>query len=97
MVLDAYLDRIRDILEAAVSRGRGMEVNTYRGRTVAEWRPILELFRDCGGEIVTVGSDAHTPADVGKGVREACALLKELGFSYAATYDKRKPVFHKLG
>lgn len=46
-----------------------MEVNTCRGRTLEEWRPILALYRDCGGELVTVGSDAHTPADVGKGVR----------------------------
>ena len=94
--LERYYDRIRAILRTAVEKGRGMEVNTCRGRTLGEWRPILDLFRDCGGEIVTVGSDAHTPADVARGTREACALLADRGFRYVCTYDKRKPQFHKL-
>lgn len=94
--LEGYYDRIRAILRTAVEHGRGMEVNTYRGRTVAEWKPILELYRDCGGEIVTVGSDAHVPGGVGKGVREALELLAGQGFRYICTYDKRKPVFHTL-
>lgn len=69
VTLNRYQDAIRAILRTAVEKGRGMEVNTCRGRTLEEWRPILALYRDCGGELVTVGSDAHTPADVGKGVR----------------------------
>ena len=80
VTLNRYQDAIRAILRTAVEKGRGMEVNTCRGRTLEEWRPILALYRDCGGEIVTVGSDAHTPADVGKGVRAACALLRECGY-----------------
>ena len=73
-----------------------MEVNTYRGRTIVEWKPILELYRDCGGEILTVGSDAHAPGGVGKGIREAMELITSCSFRYICTYEKRKPVFHKL-
>lgn len=94
--LEGYYDRIRAILRTAVEHGRGMEVNTYRGRTIADWKPILDLYRDCGGEIVTVGSDAHVPGGVGKGIREALELIAGQGFRYVCTYDKRKPVFHKL-
>ena len=94
--LERYYDRILSILRAAAEGGRGMEVNTYRGRTVAEWAPILELYRQAGGEIVTVGSDAHTPEGVGRGVREALELLATHGFRYVCTYEKRKPIFHKL-
>ena len=94
--LERYYDPIRAILRTAVESGRGMEVNTYRGRTITEWRPILELYKDCGGEILTVGSDAHVPAGVGKGIREALELMESCGFRYICTYDKRKPVFHKL-
>ena len=97
VTLNRYQDAIRAILRTAVEKGRGMEVNTCRGRTLEEWRPILALYRDCGGEIVTVGSDAHTPADVGKGVRAACALLRECGFRRVCTYEKHQPVFHTLG
>ena len=94
--LERYYDRILSILRAAAADGRGMEVNTYRGRTVAEWAPILDLYRQAGGEIVTVGSDAHAPEGVGRGVREALDLLAAHGFQYVCTYEKRKPIFHKL-
>ena len=94
--LEPYYGRIRAILRTAVEKGRGIEVNTCRGRTIGDWRPILELYRACGGEIVTVGSDAHTPADVGAGIAEAYGLLADCGFRYVCTYEKRKPVFHKL-
>ena len=97
VTLNRYQDAIRAILRTAVEKGRGMEVNTCRGCTLEEWRPILALYRDCGGELVTVGSDAHTPADVGKGVRAACALLRECGFRRVCTYEKHQPVFHTLG
>lgn len=94
--LDRYEGRLRAILRTAVERGRGVELNTCRGHTLAEWRPVLALYRACGGEIVTVGSDAHTPGDVGKGIRSAYALLADCGFRYVCTYEKHKPVFHKL-
>ncbi len=94
--LDRYTDQLRGIFKAAAERGKGMEINTWRGRTLEGWLPTLRLFRECGGEIVTTGSDAHTPEGVGKGIREACALLKEAGFRYVATYEKRKPKFHTL-
>ena len=96
ITLDPWRDRIRAILEEAVSRGRGMEVNTYRGRTLEAWREILELYRDCGGEIVTVGSDAHIPAHVGKGIPQALELVKACGFAASATYEKHVPIFHTI-
>lgn len=96
VTLNRYQDAIRAILRTAVEKGRGMEVNTCRGRTLEEWRPILALYRDCGGEIVTVGSDAHLPEHVGLGISEACALLQQTGFRYLATYEKRKPELHRL-
>lgn len=59
--LERYRETIRTILRKVVEGGRGIEINTYRGRTIADWRPILELYRDCGGEIVTVRL-GRTPA-----------------------------------
>lgn len=94
--LDRYTDQIRSILRNAVESGRGMEVNTWRGKTLAEWRPILELYRTLRGEIITVGSDAHHPAPLGAGIRDVYAMLAELGFRYVASYHKRKPEFIKL-
>ena len=86
-----YLDRVSEILRTVISKGRGMEVNTYRGRTVRDWVPVLERYRDLGGELVTTGSDAHDPAHAGAGIAEACALLRELGFRYVTVYEGRRP------
>lgn len=94
--LDPYMDRIEAIFRKTIAKGRGIEVNTCRGRNIADWRPILALYRDCGGELVTLGSDAHAPADVGKGLRAAGELLKEMGFPALAVYEKHQPRLVKL-
>ncbi|NCE64899.1 histidinol-phosphatase HisJ family protein [Pseudoflavonifractor sp. 524-17] len=93
VAIDPYLERIDAILKRVAEAGRGMEVNTYCGRTIQPWRPVLERFRAHGGELVTVGSDAHAPQMVGRGIPEAYALLAELGFRYVAVYEKRRPGF----
>lgn len=94
--MDPYYDRIHELLRTAAGLGRGIEINTYRGRTIEEWRPVLERWRDVGGELVTVGSDAHRPEHVGLGVRDAYELLLDTGFRYVAVYERRKPVPIKI-
>lgn len=89
-------ERLREVLSAAVEAGRGIEVNTCRGRTLEQWSPVLRLYRDCGGEIVTVGSDAHAARDIGRGVAQAQELLKQAGFRYQAVYSRRTPQFIRL-
>lgn len=91
-----YLERIRFILTGVAAHGRGIELNTWTGRTLEAWRPILEAYRACGGEFITVGSDAHMSGSIGSGIEEACALLRETGFRYVTTYDKRTPIQIKL-
>ena len=85
------VEQLREILRLAVHNGRSIEVNTYNGRTVDDWRPVLALYREVGGQLVTVGSDAHSPENVAKGVREAYELLADTGFRYVTVYEKRVP------
>lgn len=89
--LDRYEPQLRRIFTTVIGKGKGIEVNTCRGTTIEDWRWTLELYRDCGGDIITLGSDAHRPEDVGKGILEAAELLKDLGFPSIARYSKRKP------
>lgn len=96
ITLDRYQDRLIQILKTVIEHGHGIEVNTHCGGEVEEWRPILKQYRALGGEIVTVGSDAHTPADVGKGCAQAQQLLRETGFRYFCVYQGRKPRWIKL-
>lgn len=89
--LRPWWDRLAEILRTVIRTGRSIEVNTCRGYTVEDWRDILNLYRDLGGTLVTTGSDAHWPQDVGKGISEACALLQTCGFDKIAIYTHRTP------
>lgn len=75
--------------------GKPLEINTSGHRTMGECIPDRELllrFRALGGEYVTLGSDAHVPAYVGKWIDDARALAKACGFRYALTFTQRKPI-----
>ena len=90
--LDPWWDSIDTVLRRVVETGRGIELNTYCGKTVEPWRPILERYRALGGELITVGSDAHFPELVALGIPPAYDLLKDTGFRYVTTYHRHNPV-----
>ena len=95
-----YSDIIDEILKVLVSKGKGLDINTsgYRyglGRTNPQL-DIVKRFKELGGEIVTVGSDAHKPEDVGAYFAEAYAMLKEAGFKYTASFRNKKATMVKL-
>lgn len=96
MDLTDYEDRVRAIFSQVAATGHALEVNTCRGNNLTEWPPLLSWFRECGGEYVTLGSDAHRPQDLAKGLREAAELVEAAGFRYLTTYEKRRPVPRKL-
>lgn len=98
--INDYCDIFREIFEILVPEGKGIEINTgslYRGLDFPHpHRDILKLYRQSGGEIVTVGSDAHKPEYVGYGFDIARELLLESGFRYYCTFSAQKPEFHKI-
>ena len=96
LTLAPYEEQIRGLFETLIQTGRGIECNTTQGHTIAEWAPILQLYRQCGGEILTIGSDAHRPEQVGAGFSDTYRLLQDLGFRWHCTYRNRKPLFHPL-
>ncbi len=94
--LARYQEEIREILRLAIASGRGIEINTWKGQTLAEWLPLLKVYKELGGEIITVGSDAHAPIPLGRGIREAYAMMQDCGFRYVAVYHQRKPEMFRL-
>ena len=94
--LDAYEEQVRVIFTEIARSGHALEVNTWRGADIGDWQPLLYWYRQCGGEFVTLGSDAHDPCDVGRGIGEVIPLIRAAGFEYVTTYEKRRPVLHKL-
>ena len=71
-----------------------LEINTsgFRTKSVLEPFPgknLLHLVREMDIP-VTLGSDSHSPLDVGSYFREAIALLKEIGFKKISFFSHRK-------
>ena len=96
--LATYRDCIAQIMTVLISKGKGIEVNTSGMDRCGDYLPgmeYLKLFKDLGGEIVTVGSDAHAPDRVGQYTSQACEILKDI-FGHVCTFEGRTPVFHKL-
>ena len=78
-----YYDDLSMLYKKLITSGKSLEVNASglrRGDITMPGRDLLSLYRECGGEAVTLGSDAHTAEDVGKGIEEAASMLRELGF-----------------
>lgn len=96
LTFDPHMEQVAEVFRAIIPKGIGIECNTNRGNGFLPDEPILRLYRELGGEIITVGSDAHVPWQVGCRVAQAQELLRECGFRYFATYKKRKPEFHRL-
>ncbi len=42
-------------------------------------RDFLELYRDLGGRIITIGTDSHTPERIGNCVEDGFSLLRNIG------------------
>ena len=96
--LDTHKEVVAEIFKVLIAKGKGIEVNTSGIDRCGDYLPApeyLKLFKDLGGQIVTVGSDAHTAGRVGQYCSDACQIVQDI-FGYVCTFENRKPVFHKL-
>lgn len=97
---EKYRDILDKILETLIEKEKGLEVNTgaigYNLRDLNPCTDILKRYRELGGEIITVGSDAHEPSAVARGFDRAAEVLTSCGFKYYATFEKRLPEFHRI-
>ena len=92
-----HRDVIDEILRILVAKGKGLELNTSGMDRCGAYLPdgdIFRRFRELGGQIVTVGSDAHRTIRVGQYSREAGQILREI-FGYVCTFENRNTIFHK--
>ena len=89
---------IDEILRTVAAKGKGLEMNTSGMDRCGGFLPTADYFRrfrELGGEIVTVGSDAHNAARVGQHTFAVCEIFRDI-FGYVCTFENRQPIFHKL-
>lgn len=96
MTFDGFEAEMEEIFRILIQKGCGIELNTNRGHLPLPDAKWLRLYRSLGGEIITLGSDAHRRRDVGYAIRERQALLRECGFTRFCTFEQMRPVWHEL-
>ncbi|MDD2216110.1 MAG: histidinol-phosphatase HisJ family protein [Eubacteriales bacterium] len=98
---NSYMDILSEVLSLLISKGKGIEINTssFRygmGEHTTPTEEMLKRYQELGGEIITIGSDAHAPEHLGYGLEWGYEKLKSVGFRYVTTFNQRQPNFIKL-
>ncbi|MDO4719119.1 MAG: histidinol-phosphatase HisJ family protein [Peptostreptococcaceae bacterium] len=91
-----YSDIIDEILRTIIAGGKGVEINTSGHRYgLAQTHPqkdILRRYLELGGEIITVGSDAHRRMDIASHFELAEAMLRRLNVRYLTRFEEGRPI-----
>lgn len=92
--IDRYSGKIGEILRRVIADGKALEINTSSLALLGDTMPGIDIIREyksLGGELVTVGSDAHVSENASYGFKRAMEMLKSLGFGAIYYYKNRKP------
>ncbi|WP_099156542.1 histidinol-phosphatase HisJ family protein [Virgibacillus ndiopensis] len=91
---------ISQIFKEIIPAGKGIELNTSGVRYgLDSGMPsvdILKLYKEMGGEILTLGSDSHKESTIAFQFKDSLALLQQIGFRYITTFEKGEPTFHVI-
>ncbi|WP_153730796.1 histidinol-phosphatase HisJ family protein [Sporosarcina obsidiansis] len=97
---NVFHDYLEQIFTTIIPDGKGIELNTSGTRYGLSHnmpsKDILQLYKQCGGEIITLGSDAHRPADIAHEFKESLELFQSVGFDYITTFTSGQPEFHAI-
>ena len=85
--------KVREIYNRLLEKDMVIELNTSSLRKgLKETMPgleLLEIYKDCGGRYVTIGSDAHEVTDIGADNEIAQKLIRDFGLQ-EVVYEQRK-------
>lgn len=94
---EKYSDILDSVLKELIEKGIGLEVNSagykYGLRQPNPHPDIIKRYQKLGGEIITIGSDAHKTEHIAYDFNNCIHILKECGFRYYTEFRKRKPKF----
>ncbi|MBR4867312.1 MAG: histidinol-phosphatase HisJ family protein [Clostridia bacterium] len=92
--LEDFPEELDETLRIVISRGKSLELNTA---TLRKGYPRLmegaiHRYRELGGTLVTVGSDAHSTGDLQSDFDQAEDILRRAGFDSYTIYEHRTPI-----
>ena len=89
-----YEKQITKILDYIIKNQIAMEINTsgvnddFTGLMPDLW--IIEKYKKMGGNLITLGSDAHIKERVANGFDKVIPILKDMGFDTLCYFEKRQ-------
>lgn len=80
-----HADAAEALFKKMIVKNIALEVNVstlWKGLGFAlPDKDFLSLYRDCGGRLITVGTDSHSPEHIGECVEDGFKLLKSVGLN----------------
>ncbi len=98
--LSRHLDQIAAFYRKLISREIALEVNVSTlwkglGFSMPDAN-LLSLYRACGGRLITVGTDSHSPEHIGECVEEGFRIAKHAGLDHVLVVRDGKKEVIKL-
>lgn len=91
---------IKEIFKTIIEKNIGIEVNSSGLRQKCGFSfPTVEyvkMYKSLGGNIICVGSDAHSTSQLGNNIKECIDMIKSCDFEYLTYFEHRKPVKYYL-
>ena len=90
-----YMEWVTPVLRAIIDRELSFEINAAGlfawMKHVGPEDFVLEEYRRLGGTMISIGSDSHAAASVGRGIEQCIEHAKKHGFHEVMVYRNRRP------
>lgn len=97
----AYARYVDELLRIVIAKDRGIELNlagrySYGMHGFNPSMAVLARYKELGGRILTIGSDAHRVANIALMYDDAIYELRKLGYNEICTFERMNPMFHRI-
>lgn len=95
-----YNSEITEILELMIKNNIALEINSSGLRqNPKETYPslkIIKLYKELGGDLITIGSDSHSTEFLGSGTEDAIKIARSAGFDKIVTFENGRIGYIKI-
>lgn len=89
-----YMEWVTPVLRAVIDRELSLEINAAGlfawMKHVGPEDFVLDEYRRLGGSMISIGSDSHAAASVGRGIEQCIEHAKNHGFHEVVVYRNRR-------
>ena len=98
--LSIHKDKIDRIFKILIQNNKALEINVSglfkeMGCTLPDL-PLIKRYKELGGKLITIGTDAHSADMVGKGIEQGIEVAKSAGLTHYAIFEKHSPILIEI-